>query len=204
MDDPVDELLEALLLEPDPAADAALDSGLPPIDVTRLQAKWLHLLCRIAGAQRVLELGTLAGYSTIWLARAADEVVTIELDARHAEVARENLRRAGVEARVEVLVGPALEVLEGVAGPFDLVFIDADKARIPAYVEWAVRLGRPGTVVVTDNVVRGGAILDPHDDSTRGARAGLELIGRHPRLDSTALQTVGTKGHDGFAISLVT
>ena len=205
----VDELFEELLLEPDPVLAAALDSGLPPIDVTPVQGKLLHLLARVTGARRILELGTLAGYSTIWLARALPEggqVVSVEFDSRHAEVAQGNLERTGIADRVDLRVGAALDVLPDLEGPFDMVFIDADKQHTAEYVEWAVELGRPGTLVIADNVVRGGRVADPGTDdaSATGARRGLEVLGRHPRLDATAIQTVGAKGHDGFALALVT
>jgi predicted O-methyltransferase YrrM len=205
----VDALFERLLIEPDPALEAARDSGLPPIDVTASQGKFLHLLARIAGARAILELGTLAGYSTIWLARALPEdgrLVSVEAEPDYAAVAQANVERAGVADRVEIRVGRALDVLPTLEAPFDLVFIDADKASTAEYVEWAVRLSRPGTVVVADNVVRGGRVADPGttDGSAVGARRGLELLGSHPRLDATALQTVGAKGHDGFALAIVT
>jgi predicted O-methyltransferase YrrM len=205
----VDALFERLLIEPDPALEAARDSGLPPIDVTAAQGKFLHLLARIAGTRAILELGTLAGYSTIWLARALPEggrLVSVEAEPEYAAVAQANLERAGMADRVEIRVGRALDVLPTLEGPFDLVFIDADKASTAEYVEWAVRLARPGTVVVADNVVRAGRVADPGttDGSAIGARRGLELLGSHPRLDATALQTVGAKGHDGFALAIVT
>ena len=208
----VDRLIEELLLAPDPALEAALASehpGLPAIDVTPPQGKLLHLLARVQRAERILELGTLAGYSTIWLARAlppGGTLVTIESEPRHAEVAAENLRRAGLTDVVDLRVGRGLDVLPELEGPFDLVFIDADKASTAEYVEWAVRLGREGTLVIADNVVRGGAVADPDttDGSALGARRGLETLGAHPRLDATAIQTVGAKGHDGFALALVT
>jgi predicted O-methyltransferase YrrM len=204
----VDRLFEQLLIDPDPDLEAALNCGLPPIDVTPSQGKFLHLLARIAGARRILELGTLGGYSTIWLARALPqdgELISIEAEPHHAEVARANLQRAGVADRVTVITGRGLDVLPTLEGPFDLVFIDADKAGTADYVEWAVRLGRPGTVVVADNVVRGGRVVDPDTDdpSALGALRGLQMLGAHPRLDATALQTVGAKGHDGFALALV-
>lgn len=188
------------------AVSASAAAGLPEIAVAPNQGKLLYLFARMVGARRVLEVGTLGGYSTIWLARAVSaggEVVTIESDARHAEVARANLADfAGV---VDVRVGQALEVLPGVAGPFDLVFIDADKANNAAYFEWAVRLSRPGGVIVVDNVVRGGAVTDAGsvDPSVVGTRAVLDLMATDPRVDATAVQTVGGKGWDGFALALV-
>ena len=208
----VDRLIEDLLLEPDPVLESALASehpGLPAIDVTPAQGKLLHLLARVQRAERILELGTLSGYSTIWLARAlppGGTLVTIESEPQHAEVARENLARAGLADVVDLRVGRGLDVLPALSGPFDMVFIDADKASTAEYLEWAVRLGREGTLVIADNVVRGGAVADPDttDGSARGARRGLELLGAHPRLDGTAIQTVGAKGHDGFALALVT
>jgi predicted O-methyltransferase YrrM len=204
----VDRLFEQLLIEADPSLEAALDSGLPPIDVTPSQGKLLHLLARLAGARAILELGTLGGYSTIWLARAlppGGRLVTIESEPVHAEVARRNLQDAGVADRVDLRVGRALEVLPELEAPFDLIFVDADKASIPEYVEWSVRLGRPGTVVIVDNVVRGGDVANPDttDAGSLAARRGLELLGAHARLDATAIQTVGAKGHDGFALALL-
>ncbi|WP_100813690.1 O-methyltransferase [Microbacterium lacus] len=199
--------------------DAALESavaaqsaaGLPAIEVAPVAGKLLHLLARIAGARRVLEIGTLGGYSTIWLARALDEngrVITIEAEPRNAEVARANIDAAGVGERVEILVGRAAEVLPTLEGtePFDLVFIDADKESNTIYLDWAARLGRPGTVVVLDNIGREGEIVDPHttDPRVAGTRAALEMLGADARFDATALQTVGLKGWDGFALALVT
>ncbi|MGY1522854.1 O-methyltransferase [Streptomyces sp. MN3] len=203
-DDP-DEALTAALR----ASDAA---GLPPIAVSPLQGKLLHLLARIQGARRVLEIGTLGGYSTIWLGRAlpADgQLITLEYDPRHAEVAVRNIARAGLAERVEVRVGPALESLPKLADeqppPFDLVFIDADKANNPHYVEWALRLTAAGSLIVLDNVVRGGRVADPDntDPDVVGSRAALEMFGTHPRLDATAVPTVGVKDHDGFALARV-
>ncbi|MFJ3988566.1 O-methyltransferase [Streptomyces sp. NPDC090032] len=211
----VDDYLTGLLAPAGEALAAALaDSeaaGLPHIAVAPNQGKFLHLIAQIQGARRVLEIGTLGGYSTIWLARAlpADGVlVTLEYDARHAEVARGNLARAGLDKVAEVRVGPALDSLPGVAAdhpdPFDLVFIDADKANNAHYVEWALRLTRPGSVIIVDNVVRDGRVTD---DGTapdiRGTRAALQLIADHPKLDGTAVQTVGSKGYDGFALARV-
>ncbi|BBZ78966.1 O-methyltransferase [Mycolicibacterium anyangense] len=209
---PVDTLLDRALLDQDPALAAALAdtnaAGLPPIEVSPQTAHLLYLLVRISGARRVLEIGTLGGYSTICLARgvgAEGSVVTLEYEPRHAEVARRNLDRAGVADRVEVVVGAALDTLPGLTGDFDLVFIDADKENNSAYVQWAVDLGRPGTVIVVDNVIRNGRILDPavEDLQARAVRDMLEMMGRHPQLDTAAIQTVGLKGWDGFAIALV-
>ncbi|MET8470958.1 O-methyltransferase [Streptomyces sp. NPDC006422] len=212
----VDAYLSDLLAPADDALAAALaDSaaaGLPGINVSATHGKLLHLVARVQGARRILEIGTLGGYSTIWLARAlpADgSLITLEYSARHAEVARANLARAGLEKVVEVRVGAALDSLPGLAaegGDFDLVFIDADKVNNPAYLEWALRMTHPGSVIVVDNVVRGGRVTDA--DATEGdvvgTRAALQLLADHPRLDATAIQTVGAKGHDGFALAYVT
>ena len=208
----VDALLDTLLLEDDSALAAALaDSaaaGLPPIEVSPQAAHFLGLLVRIAAARRILEIGTLGGYSTICLARAAgpeSSVVTLEYEPRHAEIAATNLRRAGVADRVEVVVGAALDTLPTLTGRFDFVFIDADKENNSAYVDWAIRLSRPGTVIVVDNVVRDGRILapEPDDHQARAVRDMLAMMGRHPELDTAAIQTVGIKGWDGFAVALV-
>jgi predicted O-methyltransferase YrrM len=212
----VDRYLSDLLLPPDADLVATLQSshaaGLPAIQVAANQGKLLHLLARLQGAQRILEIGTLGGYSTIWLARALPpegRLVTLELDLRHAEVARANVGQAGVADRVEVRMGPASEslaqlVAEG-GGPFDLVFIDADKEGYPDYLGWALRLTRPGSLIVADNVVRGGAVMDAADSDprVRAVRRFLELVGAEPRLDATVIQTVGSKGYDGLAFALV-
>lgn len=202
---PDDEALRAALRESEAA-------GLPRIGVTAAQGKFLHLLARLQGARNILEIGTLGGYSTIWLARALPEdgrLVSLEYNARHAEVAGRNIARAGLERVAQVRVGPALESLPNLAdenpAPFDLVFIDADKPNSGRYVEWALRLTRAGSLIVVDNVVRGGRVADP--DSTEpdvvGSRAAIELIATHPRLSGTAIQTVGGKGYDGFALAHV-
>lgn len=219
----VDDYIATHLLQRDDVLEQALaDSaaaGLPEIAVTANQGKLLELLARIHQARSILELGTLGGYSTIWLARALPSdgrLITLERDPAYAEVARENIRRAGLQAQVKIVVGPALETLpvlhaEG-AGPFDLIFIDADKSNYPGYLQWALKHARVGTVIIGDNVVRGGAILsadaeDPDfgDGGTAvGARRFYELLAAEPRLSATAIQTVGAKGHDGFALALVT
>ncbi|QHG84009.1 O-methyltransferase [Rhodococcus rhodochrous] len=210
-----DNYLTDVLIGDDPALSSALEANaaaeLPPIDVSAPQGKFLHLLARIRGARRVLEIGTLGGYSTIWLARAVGEsgrVVTLEYEPRHAEVARANLDRAGIGDRVDIRVGPALDSLPGLVDedPFDLVFIDADKENNSNYVRAALGLSRPGTVIVVDNVVRAGAIVDQDsgDERVRASRDVLELLAQEPRLDATALQTVGSKGWDGFALAVVT
>jgi len=211
VDDPiwtaVDDYWSAALLPPDPVLDAAFEAnaagGLPPIDVSPEQGKLLHLLARSVGARRILEVGTLGGYSTIWLARAlpADgELITCELERRHAEVARANLARAGLAERVQVLVGPAADTLAELSGPFDLVFIDADKASNVTYLEHALRLSRPGTVIIVDNVVRRGAVLDADssDGTVLGTRRLAAALAADHRLDATVIQTVGRKGYDGF------
>ncbi|WP_181781479.1 O-methyltransferase [Pseudonocardia pini] len=207
----VDEYLQESLLPADEALTAVLsrnrDAGLPPIDVSPTQGRFLQLLARIAGARRILEIGTLGGYSTIELARAVGTdgtVVTCEFDPRHAEVARANLRGAGVADRVEVRVGPALDTLPTLTGPFDLVFIDTDKQNNAAYVEHAIRLGRPGTVIVVDNVVRSGQVATGGDERVEGTRRMFAALHGDGRVDATALQTVGAKGYDGFVLAVVT
>lgn len=209
----VDRWFADRLLPADPALDAALAAnaaaGLPPHDVSPLQGRLLLLLARLCGARRILEIGTLGGYSTIWLARAlppGGRLVTLEADARHAEVARSNLARAGLDGLVDVRVGPALETLPTLAGGerFDLVFLDADKPSNPAYLDWALRLARPGALLVADNVVRDGAVAEPGGDaSAEGIRRFAERVGTDPRLTATAIQTVGSKGWDGFLLALV-
>ncbi|MEV5430973.1 O-methyltransferase [Streptomyces sp. NPDC052701] len=214
--DDVDDYFTAHLAPDDDALEAALrDSaaaGLPAINVTAAQGKLLQLLAQIQGARHILEIGTLGGYSTIWLGRAlpaGGRLVSLEHNPRHAEVATRNIARAGLAELVEVRVGPALESLPELADenppPFDLVFIDADKASNPHYVEWALKLTGAGSLIIVDNVVRGGRVADA--DSTepdvRGTRAAIEMIGSHPRLSGTAVQTVGGKGYDGFALARV-
>ena len=209
----VDDYLSERLVGADSSLHDALAAsaraGLPNIEVSPLQGKFLQLLVRMTAARRVLEVGTLGGYSAISLARALPddgELITLEADPRHAEVARANIERAGLSDRVQVLLGPALDSLPGLRGPFDLFFIDADKPNNPAYLQWALRLSRPGSVLVIDNVVRGGRVSDAEseDDRVAGTRAALDLIHAEPRLDATALQTVGGKGWDGFLLALVT
>jgi predicted O-methyltransferase YrrM len=203
--------LDSTLIGEDPALSAALESsnaaGLPRIAVSAQQGKFLCLLAGAMQARRILELGTLGGFSTIWLARGAGPQgrVTLEYDPRHAEVARANLQRAGVADQVEVLVGAALDTLPTVTGgPFDLVFIDADKENNLAYLEWAIRLARPGAVILVDNVIRDGRVLAESDDPRVAAtRQTLQVMGEHPRLDTAVIQTVGVKGWDGFAIASV-
>ena len=212
----VDAYLCNVLLEEDDTLSqtlrASTQAGLPEINVTPPQGKFLMLLAQIRGATAVLEIGTLGGYSTIWLARGIQpggRVVTLEVEPASAEVARANVERAGCSELVDIRVAPALETLpqlaaEG-AGPFDLVFIDADKANSGNYLHWALELTRPGSVIVCDNVIRHGQILDAEsaDEDVRGTRAALELAGSDGRLDATALQTVGAKGWDGFLLCVV-
>lgn len=208
-------MFDQLLRTEDEALTAARESApaadMPPIEVSAQYGKLLSLLATISGARRVLEVGTLAGYSTINLARgvgADGSVVTLEYEPRHAEVARANLQRAGVADRVEIIVGAALDTLPKLAergDVFDFVFIDADKENNVPYVEWAIKLGRPGSVIVVDNVTRFGRVLEPAADDPQALAVHdmLELMGNHPRLDAAAIQTVGAKGWDGFAVALV-
>ena len=214
--DAVDRYLADSLVRTDPALDAALAANsaanLPRIDVSPLQGKFLHLLARLCGARNILEIGTLGGYSAIWLARALPEggrLISLEAEPRHAAVARENIARAGLSRCVDIRVGSALATLptidaEGL-GPFDLIFIDADKVNNPNYLAWALKLSRPGTVVVVDNIVREGAVIDASNPApgVQGTRRMLDLMSNEPRLSATAIQTVGSKGHDGFVIALV-
>lgn len=213
----VDEYLVGKLIPTDAALTAAraanAEATLPAIDVSPAQGKFLYLLAKIQGARRILEVGTLGGYSTIWLARALPEggkLVTLEIEKRHAEVALKNVQRACVAERVELRLAPAAESLaalvkEGVE-PFDFIFIDADKPNNPVYLEWAMKLARPGTVVVVDNVIREGAVVDAEskDASVQGTRRLFDLMASNPRLEATALQTVGSKGYDGFVMAIVT
>ena len=213
----VDAYIQERLVPEDDALRTALAAsaaaGLPEIAVSAAQGKMLNLLVRVTRSKRILEIGTLGAYSTIWLARGLDpggRLTTLEMDPRHAEVALENLTRAGLRDLVEIRVGKALDSLPVLererAGPFDLVFIDADKENNPLYIEWAVRLGRPGTLVVVDNVVRKGSVLDSAsaDAAIIGTRRAYDVAGSHPRLAATVIQTVGTKGHDGFMLAVVT
>jgi predicted O-methyltransferase YrrM len=212
----VDEYLEGLVIGDDPDLQAALDdaaeAGLPQIQVTPLQGRLLHLLARIAGARRVLEVGTLGGYSTICLARAlprGGKLVTLEVDAHHAEVARANIDRAGLGDIVDIRLGRALDTLGELEKerhePFDLVFIDADKVNSPQYFRWAVKLGRPGTVIILDNAIRHGSVVDAQsaDPDVAGTREVLDLMGSEPHVTATVIQTVGSKGYDGFALAVV-
>jgi predicted O-methyltransferase YrrM len=212
----VDQYLTDLLVRPDPALDAVLAANsaakLPLRDVSPLQGKLLHLLAKLCRAHTILEIGTLGGYSTIWLARALPSdgrLISLEADSRHAAVARENIARSGLAHCVDVRIGNALDTLpmieaEGL-GPFDLIFIDADMPNNPHYLAWALRLSRPGSLIVVDNVVRTGTIIDATNPGPgiQGNRRMLELLSNEPRLSATAVQTVGSKGHDGLLIALV-
>lgn len=213
----VDRYFTDLLLPADPVLDAALDAsaeaGLPPISVSPAQGKLLHLLARMQGARSILEIGTLGGYSGIWLGRAllpGGRLVTLEADPKHAEVARANFARAGLADLVELRLGPALDTLPKLApegrSPFDLFFIDADKENMPEYFAWALRLSRPGSVIIADNVVRNGAVIeaDTSNSTVQGVRRFNEVLAAEPRVSATIVQTVGVKGYDGFALALVT
>lgn len=214
--DAIDRYIREHLLAAESDLDNALQkstaAGLPEINVAPNQGKLLYVLARAMGVKKVLEIGTLAGYSTIWLARAlapGGRVITLEVDTQHADVARENVINAGVGTLVDIRVGAALETLprleaEGV-GPFCLTFIDADKVNIPSYFEWAVKLSRPGSLIVVDNVVRQGALVDEHstDPDVIGVRRLHELIRNDPRVSATTIQTVGSKGHDGLTFAVV-
>jgi predicted O-methyltransferase YrrM len=212
----VDRYFSELLISTDPALDevlaASAAAGLPAINVSPVQGKLLHLLARAIGARNVLEIGTLGGYSTIWLARALPDggrLISLEADPRHAEVARANIARAGLDDRVEVRLGMALDLLPGLAEspePFDFIFIDADKPNNAAYFDWALRLSRVGAIIIVDNVVRGGDVVAAASDSptVQGVHRFLERLAAEPRVSATAIQTVGSKGYDGFAMALVT
>ncbi|NMH95950.1 O-methyltransferase [Pseudonocardia acidicola] len=213
----VDDYITDLLVGADPALDATLEAnaqaGLPAIDVSPAQGKLLHLLARAIDARRVLEIGTLGGYSTIWLARALPvdgKLITLEYSAKHADVAAANIARAGLDKVVEIRRGRALDTLPGVAedidAPFDLVFVDADKPSNAEYFEWALRLARPGGVIIVDNVIRGGRVIDADSDdaAVQGTRRFNERLAAERRVSATEIQTVGSKGHDGFALAVVT
>jgi len=212
----VDGYIDDTLVLADQALQAALqaiaDAGLPAISVTPSQGKLLHLLARARGARKILEIGTLGGYSAIWLARAlapGGRLITLEADAGHAEVARVNIARAGLADVAEVRVGRAQDTLPALHasgdGPFDLIFIDADKPGYSDYLAWSVRLSRPGSLIIADNVVRDGAVADPasQDASVRGVRRFIEALAAEPRVSATVIQTVGSKGYDGFALAVV-
>lgn len=213
----VDDYITDLLVPSDPILDEVLQStaaaGLPPINVSPTQGKLLHLLAQIQAAETILEIGTLCGYSTIWLARAlptGGRLISLEYKPEHAEIARENIKRANLSEVVDIRVGVALDTLpllmnEG-AGPFDLIFIDADRPNNPSYLRWALKLSRRGTIIIFDNVVRGGTVIDASREApgVQGIRELFELLGSEPKVRATAIQTVGSKGYDGFAIAIVT
>lgn len=213
----VDSYIADLFIAPDFALEAALDSskaaGLPTINVSPAQGKLLHMLARMQGARSILELGTLGGYSTIWLARAlppAGHLLSLEIDPTRAELARANVARAGLASAVEIKLGRAEDTLQKLVNeghaPFDLVFIDADKPGYAEYLKWSLKLSRPGTLIIADNVIRKGAVADPasNDDNVQGIRKFNELLAAEKRVTTTVIQTVGSKGYDGFALILVT
>jgi predicted O-methyltransferase YrrM len=212
----VDAYFTETIIAPDRALEEALAAnaaaGLPSIDVSAPQGKLIHLLARMTGARRVLEIGALGGYSTIWLARALPDdgrLITLEVNAKHADIARRNVARAGLGGKVEVMTGAALATLPKIEakglGPFDFIFIDADKTNNAAYLEWGLRLSRPGTAIMVDNVVRDGGVVDAAsaDRDVVGVRRMFEAMAHEPRLSTTAIQTVGAKGWDGFALAIV-
>ena len=209
----VDRYITDRLLPPDAALDGAVqastDAGLPAIAVSPAQGKFLHLLAQLIHARRVLEIGTLGGYSTIWLAKALSpggRLITLEFDAKHATIARANLAMAGLSGAVDVRVGRAIDALPTLANdePFDLIFIDADKPSTPDYFEWAIKLSHPGSVIIVDNLVRGGRLIDEKgDEDIQGMRQFMDRLATDTRVNATALQTVGVKGYDGFAIAVV-
>ncbi|WP_342513988.1 O-methyltransferase [Sporosarcina sp. FSL K6-1522] len=211
----VDLYFSAKLHTSDPIMDLILktnsEAGLPAIDVAPNQGKFLYLLAKLKEAKNILEIGTLGGYSSVWLGRALPDdghLITLEFDDKHAKVAKENVRKAGLEKKIEVIVGPALETLptlkEKGFSNFDFIFIDADKPNNPQYLKWALELSRPGTVIIGDNVVRNGHIIDDCDDlSVQGVRQFIDLLSEESRIDSTAIQTVGSKGYDGFVLGIV-
>jgi predicted O-methyltransferase YrrM len=214
--DAVDQYVNDQLVAPDPALSAALQdsnvAGLPQINVSPGQGKLLQLLAQAQGARSILEIGTLGGYSTIWLARALPRdgrLISLEADPKHVEVARANIARAGLAHNVEIRCGRALDTLPQLVaenrGPFDLVFIDADKPGYPDYLEWALKLSRRGSLIIADNVVRDGAVADSssRDPGVRGIRHFIEMLAAEPRVSATVIQTVGSKGYDGFAMALV-
>lgn len=212
----VDEYINQMVVPSDPVLDAAIEASvkakLPAIAVTANQGKLLHIFARLVSAKNILEIGTLGGYSTIWLGRALTpqgRVITLEIDSKHAEVARANVARAGLSKSVEVRLGPALDSMKQLAKekrePFDLIFIDADKSNIPDYFTWSLKLSRPGSVIIVDNVVRKGAVLEAKsgDPDVKGVRRFNVMLAKETRVTATTIQTVGSKGYDGFTIVLV-
>lgn len=213
----VDRYITDLFVDADPSMDAVLRAsaaaGLPPHNVSPTQGRFLQLLVQAQGAHNILEIGTLGGYSSIWLARGLPDggrLITLEIDPKHAEVARANITRAGLSELVELRLGPALDTLASLvgeeSGPFDLMFIDADKPGYADYLTWALRLARRGTLIIADNIVRAGAVIDARNDdpSVEGVRRFNAALAAEPRLSATVIQTVGSKGYDGFAMALVT
>jgi predicted O-methyltransferase YrrM len=213
----VDQYFADLLVQQDAGLRSAVEkstaAGLPAIQVSPVQGKFLNLMARMIGARNILEIGTLGGYSTIWLARALPEggrVVTLEISPKHAEVAQQNWASAGVAEKIELRLGKALDILPAIAregrGPFDLIFIDANKSSMPEYFEWSLQLARPCAVIIADNVVRNGAVLDAgtDDQDVQGVRRFAEMVAEEKRVSATVLQSVGSKGYDGFAVLLVT
>jgi predicted O-methyltransferase YrrM len=208
----VDQYFTSKLQVSDPLMDSVLkansEAELPAIDVSPNQGKFLSLLAQLKGAKRILEIGTLGGYSTIWLARALPEdghLVTLEYSEKHAKVAAKNIQNAGMDQKVEVKVGAALDTLPTIEGKFDFIFIDADKQNNANYLKWALELSQPGAVIITDNVVRGGRVIDKNsvDESVQGVRYFIDMLSKEPRIDSTVVQTVGSKGYDGFVMGIV-
>ncbi|QIC05994.1 O-methyltransferase [Brevibacillus sp. 7WMA2] len=212
----VDQYFNSMLLPSDPILEGVLqanaNAGMPAIDVAPNQGKFLYLLAKIRGAKKILEIGTLGGYSSIWLARALPEdgqLISLEYEQPFAQVAKENIKKAGLTEKVTILVGPALETLptlqeKGLTG-FDMIFIDADKQNNPHYLQWALQLCNPGAIILGDNVVRNGEVIDPEngDDRIQGIRQFFDLLAAEPRIEATAIQTVGSKGYDGFALGVV-
>jgi predicted O-methyltransferase YrrM len=212
----VDRYISGFLASHDHALDAALEAsakeGLPEIQVSATQGKLLHVLARMIHARNILEIGTLGGYSTIWMARALEpggRIITLEFSPKHADVARSNFSRAGLSKAIELRVGPALDALPQIAAeghdPFDLVFIDANKSQMPEYFDWALQLSRPGGVILADNVVRDGKVIDANssDPDIQGVRRFNERLASESRVSATEIQTVGSKGYDGFALAVV-
>ncbi|MDN4526010.1 O-methyltransferase [Fictibacillus fluitans] len=212
----VDEYLNFNLLKEDRVLEDVLkanhEAGLPSIDVSPAQGKFLYLLAKLKGAKHILEIGTLGGYSSIWMGRALPEdglLITLEYSQKHAQVAKENIKKAGLETKIEIIVGPALETLptlKDIGYPsFDLIFIDADKPNNPHYLKWALEYSHPGTVIIGDNVVRNGRVVDEKsvDPGVKGSRELIDVLAKESRIEATALQTVGSKGYDGFVIGVV-
>jgi predicted O-methyltransferase YrrM len=205
----VDRYISGVMVPSDAVLEEALRAteaaGMPAISVSPAQGKMLLLLAQMMGARRILEIGTLGGYSTIWLARSGATVISLEADSKHAEVARANIARAGFAETVEVRLGKAIDTLPALDGTFDFIFIDADKVTYPEYLQWAMKLAHSGTVIVADNVVRKGAVIDAasSDANVRGVRRFNEVLAAEPRLSATTIQTVGSKGYDGFTLARV-